>query len=196
MSIISFWRLEMHVNIVFLALTFIVILAVIMMSNDLPSAMMIISIIASFFVISTSGSKTVRTVLEGKVKNWGVPEPAPIPDEIITPETPVLVEDKEDEAPDIIQQNTNIYGAEYEKHNAYKDGLYSCYERPQPVLYDSAADHDTSVDGRNCLIAQRRARDKRCIDGRAIKNSDYYKYFYADELKAVETKPWWSRSEW
>ena len=187
----------MHINIVFLALTFIVIIAIIMLSNDLSSAMMVISILASFFVISASSSKTVQTVIDGAVKSWGIPEDAPVPDAPVsaTPASDASVDPAPVEAPVYLNQNTNIYGADYEKHNAYKDGLFSCYERPQPVLYDSAADRDTSLDERNCLIAQRRARDKRCSDGWAVKDSDYYKYFYGDELKESETKAWWGRTE-
>jgi hypothetical protein len=185
--------------VLFLALTFVVIVAIIMLSNDLSTAMMTISILASFFAISINSRKTVSKLLT------------------ITPQSPIeLVRQGEESAPPALSaqqasteedpticsgplcQNTNLYGAEYEKHGAYTDPGFgnSCYERPQVRLYDSVADRDTSIDERNCLIGQRRARDKRCLDGWATKDAHYFEYFFADELKASEAKPWWSHSEY
>jgi hypothetical protein len=165
--------------------------------------MMIISILASFFVISATSSKFTQTIIDAAVKNWGTPEldsTSEEPSQSNASSIASTISSVPDASDSLlppggpgVDQNTNLYGAEYEKHHAYNASYTDCYTKPQPVIVESPAERDTSLDGRNCLIAQRRARDKKCMDGYISKNSDYYKYFYADELSDTENRPWWGR---
>ena len=192
----------MHANIVYLALTFIVLIAIIMLSDSLATSVMIISILASFFVISATSSTFTQTIIDATAKNWGIPDSSSKQDALSSVASAVA------SVPDVsdsmiagpggpgVDQNTNLYGAEYEKHHAYNASYTDCYVKPQPVIVESPAERDISIDERNCLIAQRRARDKKCMDGFVSKNADYYKYFYADELSDTENRPWWSRSDY
>jgi hypothetical protein len=189
---------KMHINLLFLTLTFIVLIIIIFMSDSLSSAMMVISILASFFVISANSSQVTKTIIEAV--DWGKPidcntSKSPecdkfLPEEIVTPEPAPPKE------PELEPQNTNLYGSEYAKHQAYNTSYTDCYTKPQPIIIDSAADRDTSVDERNCLIGQRRARDKKCMDGYVSKGADFYKYFYAQELEETEMRPWWGRADY
>jgi hypothetical protein len=47
----------------------------------------------------------------------------------------------------------------------------------------------------NAIMAQRRSRDKKCMDGWASKDANYYKQHFAEELDEAEAKPWWSSGE-
>ncbi len=190
----------MHVNTVFIILTFIVIVAVVLVADTVQTAATIVSLIAGFFVITTHSRDLSRGLTLG-IQNWGIPisgtgsrdDTNADADADTAAEAPSSCQ--RSQMPGEFDQNTNLYGGKYESYHAYNASYGDCYREPRPVVVDSVAEADTSVDAANCLITQKRARDKKCSDGWASKNSDFYKYHYGNELEESEAKPWWGRLE-
>lgn len=91
-------------------------------------------------------------------------------------------------------QNTNMYGRAQEEYDGYISAYTTCWRKPKPVVMQSCAEQDNSIDSRNVMMAQQRARDKRCMDG-ALKDANFYRHHYAEELTESENKPWWGVGE-
>ena len=163
------------------------------MADSMQTAATIVSLIAGFFVITTHSRDLSRGLTIG-LQNWGIPIPTNV-------DTPAVVT-KKDQSDIVIDenkigefdQNTNIYGSDYEKYHAYNTSYSGSYT-DAPVVIESCAETDTSIDVANCLIAQKRARDKKCSDGWSLKSADYYKFHYGNELKDSEEKIWWGKNE-
>lgn len=161
----------------FLVITFIIIVAVLLTAANITEAVLAISLLTNFFVISTYFGKM-----------FGV---APAPTEPKTqqppPEKPQIAESASPKAegPD--------HGPFYGAWDAYR---MQTEPIPQPHIAVSASERAYGIDSANALMAQRRARDKRCIDGAVSKTADYYKYHYGPELDREAVKEWWGAGEW
>lgn len=92
-------------------------------------------------------------------------------------------------------QEPAMYGPFWERYHAYTNG-YSNYKQPELPVGSSFAERSNSIDANLTLLAQNRARDKKCSDGWVTKNADFFKYHYADEIKEAEEKRWWGNSDW
>lgn len=75
------------------------------------------------------------------------------------------------------------------------DSYSICYEPVRPIVA-FGADLDSSADSALALIGLQRARDKKAMDGMALKDASFYKYYYDDDLSLEENRPWWGRSEY
>ena len=167
-------------NFVFIFLTFVVIVAVILLADNLMTAMLIVSLLANFLVISAQFGKISRSSLDITGRDWG--EAPPLDDVLIDePELPV----QDESVPD-------MYGPYYEKWKAYQPDPPS---RPSPTMY-SCSERGYNVDTLTTGLGRRRARDKQCLDGRASKDANFYKYHFGGELGEAEDKRWWGRNEW
>lgn len=172
----------MHINILFVTLTFVIVIAVILLADNLTTAMLIVSLLANFLVISSQFGKISKNTLGLNIREWGVP---------------LSEQKKEIEEKSVFQhEDPIIYGPSYEMWHAYQDGYTKCYDEPQAVVGVSCAEKNSGIDAANALMAQRRFRDKKCSDGWASKDANYYKHHFAGELDEVEDKPWWSRHEY
>lgn len=89
-----------------------------------------------------------------------------------------------------------MYSKDMIEHEAYNTSYSECYKAPMPVIRDSASEIDNSIDSANALMAQRRARDKKCSDGWASKDKNYFKIHYGWELDESEKKPWWGNTDY
>jgi hypothetical protein len=165
----------MDKNILFILLTFVVILAIIILADNVITALLLVSLVTNFLIIYSqfirvSKPKNKDREPEKEVNLLGV-LPDPVPDN-----------SKEKDLP------MQMYKTLHYDYDNYKDtqGLYDVKPYPGDVA---------SVDTANTLMARRRARDKRCTDGWLTKTSNYYKYHYANELAEEEAKPWWGRAE-
>lgn len=90
----------------------------------------------------------------------------------------------------------DIYGQFYEQWHAVHRGYTDCYADPQLNIMTSCSEKGLGVDAANTIMAQKRARDKKCSDGWAVKDKNYYAYGFADELDLEEKKRWWGNEEW
>ena len=174
----------MHINIVFIVLTFIIMIAVILTADSLTTAMLIISLLTNFLVISSHFGKIGKNI-GLTIQNAG---------KALTETTVAADNTHETEiTTDVSEHEINN---DYEEYNAYKTSYDDCYDTPKPVVGISCSERVNGIDAMNVLIAQRRARDKKCMDGAVLKDANYYKEHFGDEFKETEDRIWWSRNEY
>jgi len=92
-------------------------------------------------------------------------------------------------------QDTEMYGPFWERYHAYTNS-YDMYDQHQLPVGRSYSERVNNIDANIAALAGARARDRRCTDGWALKNADYYKYHFAGELDQSEEKRWWGNNEW
>ena len=165
------------------ALTFIILIIVVLMSDTLATAIFIISLLVNFFLIGVwSGFLSVNTVTidVNAAANAGAKTSAPpaAPTEHLVP-----------------NQDVSIYGPSFDIWQSYNTGYTSAYASPEMAVATSCAEKSYDIDTMNALTAQKRARDKKCSDGWASKNSLYYKYYFGSELDDAEASRWWGQTE-
>jgi hypothetical protein len=191
----------MHINSIFAAFTFIVIVAIILLTPDITTAILIVSLLANFLIIYTKcGEVTVDLFAgggQGALAAKASKEP-PAASATPTPaaDTPPGAPGGQDaqSAAETDWQNPNMYGKKYEMYHAYNDSFNTCYDEPKPVV-TAACDSGANADIALAFINQRRARDKKCYDGISLKDANYYGYHYSTELKEAEEKRWWGNAE-
>lgn len=201
----------MRINILFAMLTLFVIIIVILSTDSLLTAVVIIGLLINFLAAGSQIVSSNHGYLSMNAFGWGK-----VPDD---PEEADPKKDKSGEDDDSTEeddfafplkrrlhgeevpentdsdQNTNMYGRHQEEYDSYINSYTSAYPEPKPVVAVSCSERDNSIDGANALMAQRRARDKKCMDGAALKTAAFYRHHYAGELDESENKPWWGRSE-
>lgn len=178
----------MGVNILFIILTFIIIIAVILLAENLMTAMLIVSLLANFLVISAQFGKISKNILDISA----VPsKPSPKTE----PQKTTSNSDEPSEHSGPLEQDTDLYGPLYELWHEYNNAYTDCYNQPQMVVGASCAERTYNVDEANAFMAQKRARDKKCIDGMVTRDAAYYAYHFGDELDESEAKVWWSKNE-
>lgn len=178
----------MGVNILFIILTFIIIIAVILLAENLMTAMLIVSLLANFLVISAQFGKISKNILN--ISATGMP-PKPSP----KIEPPASSNVSSSGSPEQTEQDTNLYGPLYELWHEYNNAYSDCYNSPQMVVGSSCAERTYNIDEANAFMAQKRARDKKCMDGLVTRDASYYKYHYGDELDQAEERLWWGKFE-
>jgi len=180
----------------YLILTFIVVIAIILMSPDLTSAMLIVSILANVYVLTTLNYKHRMSKKEGL-------EPATEPrQQSQPPQQPP----SPPSIPPAGLRLPSIYGPAWDVYSAYKDngptGWAGCNIPGGScgTVYNPNVDIPEgtvmSIDQANVELARRRARDKMALEGQAVKDVNYYKYHFGDELDISEKRWWWGNSEW
>jgi hypothetical protein len=99
---------------------------------------------------------------------------------------------------DVPWQNQSVlnYNQSSIEHHALNASYGMCYDTPRPVIGNSGAEIDGSIDSQLSLMSQQRQRDKKRSDGWALKDADYFRHNYDWELDDYENKPWWGRSEY
>lgn len=172
----------MHNNLLFIIFTFIILITVIFLADNLMSAMIIVSLLANFLVISSNLGKIAQDSLNIMIQDRN--EPTQIGLDEFEPKN-----EKNNEP-------LSIYEPAHEKWRAYQSSYGKYYNTPTAYVNTSTAEMDSSIDSANALIARKRARDKKCLEGLSTKDVNYYRYHYADELNETEDKVWWGRNEW
>jgi hypothetical protein len=170
------------------------IIIVIIMADNPITAVIIIGLLVNILAVSAYW-RQLRTYVSANVVNWGeAPD-----DEDVAVEQNDSAEEKIEEIskiPTLEDQNTDLYGVNQEQYDGYITAYSTCWKEAKPVILKSCSEQDYSIDSANALMAQRRARDKRCYDGWASKDADFYRHHYAEELDEEENKPWWGRAEY
>jgi hypothetical protein len=160
----------MHVNIIFILFTFIVIVMLALLSDTLTTAVLVVSLTANFLAICAH----FRGISDEISKVFTR----------LTDREPAQPKQLESISYDDIAPT--IYGENYDQWNSYRAGLQ-----------DSDAElHEGDIDTKNTYMARRREKNKKCSDGWAIKESNYFKHHYANELDEAEKKPWWGAAEY
>lgn len=185
----------MHVNAFFLVLTFMVLVIIILVSDSLTSAVLAISLLANLFVISTHLENRTQTAVHGKLDAPGtLCKPKALNVHNMNDASPLPLDTNEHEyaVEGFTGQPTNLYGAAFMEYDAYKSPGMN-WAGQQPDLIDMG--DNSGIDGATALMARRRSRDKVVMDGVAVRDANYYKHHFADELEESEQKQWWGNSE-
>lgn len=163
----------------FIIITFIVIISIIFLAESFMIAMLMVGLIANFLMICLGSTKLASKM------------------QLFTSEPPVksidddVVVEINDELPSILSS----YGKEYDEHQKYKSSYSNCYDDAIPAVAVSHSENSHTIDSLNALLSQRRTRDKRSMDGAVSKDSNFYKYYFTNELSEYESKPWWGKLE-
>lgn len=161
----------MNLNIYLVVLTFIIILIVIQLSDNITTAVLIITLLANFLIICSQLSSI--NIANFSIKTENGPEETPLP------------------ADDNNEEEYHMYGPAWDRFHNYQLGYTDAYEDPKFVIGTDASEATQGIDGANTLMAERRTRDKKCIDGAVTKTADYYRHHFGDELSQEEKKVWW-----
>lgn len=181
------------------------------MADSIITAVIISALLLNFLAISANWEQLKKKFASINAVNWGaVPD-----DESEAEKKDESSEDTPKKSPHRVKslleenknlgvipentdqdQNTNLYGAAQEEYDNYINAYSTCWREAKPAILQTCSEQDYSIDEANALMAQRRARDKRCLDGWASKDANFYRHHYAEELDESENKPWWSRQEW
>jgi hypothetical protein len=170
-------------ELAFLAL--IIIILVIVYANSPLNAAIIIALIVNCLVVYYELSRDKFTP---QPESGQVEVKAPQPIETIPASTDITPDDGD---------LANAYGPQHAMYDSYINTYDTAYDVTElPITISSASERDLSMDNMSVEISRRRARDKRVMDGMALKDSDFYKHHYAQELDESEKKQWWGNNEW
>lgn len=167
-------------NVIFLVLTFILIIIVILMTGNLATAVLVISLLANFLFINSQFNQlhNATNSTDSTAPNKTVEHT----DDSTTSKDNIYA---------TLDQVTDPYGHLYEQHHVFDSSYSTAYPEVKNIV-GHCSDTSYGIDSANAIMAQRRARDKKCSDGWATKTADYYKYHYGNELNDAERKIWWS----
>ncbi len=91
-----------------------------------------------------------------------------------------------------VNKNPLPYG---EDRATYVDGYSLPYPKIVPLTTLGPDETSYNIDNMNTRLARERERTKKCSDGWASKDANYYRYHFADELDYEEKRPWWGRAD-
>lgn len=186
----------MQLGILFIILAFIVIIAVVYLSPDLVTAMLIVSLLANFLVISSQCMqmhKHITVSIDGSSDSSdNNSEPKVDLTKDLTKDTPNDASN-DASAPEVTPP-VDMYGPAYQCYDKVRQ-TYTV-DLPESRVLNSYSEKTNDVDVDNTIMAQKRFRAKRAMDGATVKNADFYKYYYGDELEVSEARPWWGRADY
>lgn len=190
----------MREHTLFIVMTFIVIVAIIVLSDSMTTAASLISLVASFFVIAAIGGKFAR--LTGMTKDGSADSSsvdsssAGSQTDSSSAETSAAAENSMANVgamPFGATEEARMYGADYSNMRSYVTSYPLSEARSTYLATPTECTKD--IDTLNAQMAARRTRDKRAMDGAIIKDADFYRAHFADELAYAENAPWWGRLE-
>lgn len=170
-------------NVVMIVFVAILLLAVLIVTNNLLVSVVALSVIANIFVIRNiiKTRKPAAPKVEEPVKTLesvlADPKPQPPPAQADT-----VLDDN-------FAVNSSIYGNN-------RDMYESCKSVPTLNKWSSVLGPVSNADAAIANLTMRRYRDKEAMDGSLVKDANYYKHHYGDEFVNEENKPWWSREEY
>lgn len=157
-------------TVLFAVLTFALIIGIILLSDSLTTAILIVSLLTNFFIINDhfARMRERQTRLDLTAAGASDMHDDFVPDD--GQSTP---------APEATPEVTS----EYDKWRLAYNNIGGDI---------TAAPLGGSIDAKNVRLSQRRARDKQCSIGWATKDANYYKMHFANELDGNEAKIWWN----
>lgn len=182
----------MQLNVVhYIVLAFIVVIGIIYMSNSMASAMVMAGCLA-YILIITNNMATMQNHV-----NLSVASKEPI-DLLEGADTaaPNILKNDPDESTHESKNAKHDFSAAYKDYDSFRQSYISDYDAPPARSAFSNTEKQYSVDLANTLNATRRFREKRAMEGAVLRNMDFYKYHFGDELDVYEAKPWWGRGEY
>jgi hypothetical protein len=180
----------MRIGLIFLFI-FIAIVFCIYVAKDLATAVLMVSLMTNFVVLSlcitkvckisyNESTKQSEQYAEAIKKALDEKPPAEKPSE---PAEPLPVNPGTQYAEQPMYEESHIAAANF------KDSYFTY---TSPKLCDVST---TSIDNSNVSLARSRARDRKCTDGWVTKNANYFKDNYGTEFVDRENALWWGRNE-
>ena len=157
----------------FIILTIIVIIILALTSKDITTALIIIALMANmaFLYREFNGNKQSESMEQV--------------------EQPPIISNEE-----YLEPADGLYGDKQELYDTYVNSYGDSHSTNSPIAINSASERDYSVDNASVDMAMRRFRDKKVADGHTVKDADFYKHHFANELEESERKQWWGNGEW
>ncbi len=169
----------MRVSLVYVALLLIFIIVLLAADIGMPMTVSLIAIIVG-----------VLSILDGtEYMEVGTAQ---------KDSTPIAPKTEQPPMPEVMpwkRQDAIGYSRDSMINQNQTDSYSICYEPVRPIVA-FGADLDSSADSALALIGLQRARDKKTLDGVALKDASFYKYYYDDDLSLEENRPWWGRAEY
>lgn len=147
-------------------ITFLVIVIIIILSDNVTNSVLIISLLANFLVIITCLTKITKPTPSAQTTETF----AKVPPDVDKMDSP-----------------SNMYGPFYEMWKSYNNNEVKPAIKPHEYGYGQTVDDLLAVYGRA------RTRDKEAMIGSVVKDSEYYKYHYGDDFDMSENKVWWGK---
>lgn len=169
----------------YIVFAFIVVITLIYMADSMSSAMVMAGCLAYILIITNNMinlQNTVNLSLEKQNKN-------------ADNESNMDILDKKSSDGKQTQSPAD-FSDDYAEYDEYKQSYTNTYNEPRPrTAYDNS-EKTHSVDALGAQMACRRFRDKRSMEGAVIRDANFYKYHFGDELAVAENRPWWGRNEY
>lgn len=195
----------------FMVLTFIIIIIIILITKNLTQAMLFITLITNFMILSHYIMVSL-TDNEIKTKQGHL-------DEDLTSKNNDLTKDDEIEMKDLLSDkftgwyegNDPQFGLGSGSETTSKDADFELESlddkwkvspdnliNHNPVILPDRDDTDQfmDVDDKNIFMAQMRQRDKRAIDGKVLANKNYFSKYFSNELEQKEVERWWGNRDY
>jgi hypothetical protein len=77
-----------------------------------------------------------------------------------------------------------------------RDKLYDNRKYESDHYVYNGSDASMTADSKYANYILTRARDKRSLDGQTLKEANFYRYHYGNELEESENRPWWGRADY
>jgi hypothetical protein len=167
------------------ALGVIILIILCIMAKDATDIVLIAAVLAMMAGMTSTYNMTYTRM--GAAAKAPAVESEPTADATATATATATESEHSDENPNL------RYGVNQREYDAYITSFGKCYP-VKPVTYNGT-DIDNSMDSNMAVIGQKRARDKRAIDGAVVKDANFYRHHFADELDQAEKKVWWGESE-
>ncbi len=189
----------MHFNNLFTIFTIMILIIVVLIADSFVTAvalcMLLINILALSIhhsVVDIDYSTVIPTIKLSKSDS--ITKDSTADTKVDLNKESTMSTDSIEPAVNTHPQTPHMYGPEYDVWQTNQTSYSDCYNEPQlPIAYSCS--ERSGVDAKLGLLAQQRARDRKCIDGAVAKNADYYKFHFADELAQSESKPWWGHAD-
>jgi hypothetical protein len=185
----------MQLNVVhYIILAFIVVIGIIYMSSSMASAMVMAGCLAYILIITNNMANlqnSINILVDKENMVSGVNAGGDNPDDGTS--APNILKDDVDENGEPLQSD---FSGDYKEYDSFRQSYTNIYDAAPARTAYSNTEKQYTVDLANTLNATRRFHQKRAMEGAVLKNADFYKYHYGDELEQAENRPWWGRGEY
>lgn len=186
----------MDTRSILIALTFAVIVSVVMLAQDLHTAVFIVGLTTNFIIICCLFSKLSHKSGLASVGPGEPPgslasgDPNAIHAGIAAGEPEQAGPGEADTAGLEEGTDRDLYLPEHYAYDKYNVAYLSDNDKRVYVPVGGV-----DVNTRALELMQRRDRNKRSMIGAVCRDVNYYKYHFADELDKAEARPWWGEDD-
>ena len=180
----------MQLNVAhYIVFAFVVVIALIYMSNSLASAMAMTGLLAYILIITNNMVNLQNNVTVSDSSTSDKSTSNDNNDSATNSGSANILSDTKEE----MQAD---FSDDYKEYDLFRQSYTNTYEPAPARSAFSNTEKQYSVDLANTMNATRRFHEKRAMEGAVLRNADFYKYHFGDELKVAEDRPWWGRGEY